>query len=64
MEETARDKEQKKQAIDLRSEEVQEIIGNIPSWILRWGITLVFVIVIVFLIGSFFLSIQMLSLRK
>ncbi|RBQ11498.1 HlyD family secretion protein [Pedobacter miscanthi] len=28
------------------SEEVQEIITSIPSWILRWGITLVFTILI------------------
>ena len=25
--------------IELRSEEVQEIMGQVPPWILRWGIT-------------------------
>ncbi|MFM8741657.1 MAG: hypothetical protein ACKOC0_15860 [Cytophagales bacterium] len=30
--------------IDLRSEEVQDIITQIPRWLLRWGITLIFVL--------------------
>lgn len=40
--------------IELRSEEVQEIMGQIPSWIVRWGITLLFIILVVLLIGSCF----------
>lgn len=40
--------------VELRSEEVQEIMGQIPSWIVRWGITLLFVILVVLLIGSCF----------
>ena len=40
--------------IELRSEEVQEVMGHMPSWILRWGITLFFVIILTLLIGSFF----------
>jgi HlyD family secretion protein len=40
--------------IELRSEEVQEILGAVPSWILRWGITTLFAIVTVLLIGSWF----------
>jgi HlyD family secretion protein len=40
--------------IELRSEEVQEVLGTIPPWILRWGITTLFVIVLVLLIGSWF----------
>ena len=31
---------EKKNDIELRSEEVQEVMGEIPSWIIRWGITL------------------------
>lgn len=40
--------------IELRSEEVQELMGQIPSWIVRWGITLLFIILAVLLIGSCF----------
>ena len=32
--------------IELRSDDVQEILGTPPSWILRWGITFVFMGVI------------------
>ena len=39
---------------ELRSEEVQEVMGAIPSWILRWGITILFLVVIILVIGSFF----------
>jgi multidrug resistance efflux pump len=38
--------------IELRSEEVQEIMGHTPRWIIRWGITLLFVIIIGLLAGS------------
>ena len=41
-------------SIEIRSEEVQEIMGFIPHWIIRWGITLFFIVVIVFMIGSWF----------
>mgnify|MGYP007019927609 FL=1 len=27
--------------IELRSEEVQEVMGQVPAWIVRWGITAV-----------------------
>ena len=39
---------------ELRSEEVQEVMGAIPSWILRWGITVLFLVVMVLVIGSCF----------
>jgi HlyD family secretion protein len=32
--------------IQLRSEEVQEIIGYVPSWIVRWGITVFFAMLV------------------
>jgi len=40
--------------IELRSEEVQEVMGKIPPWILRQGITILFIIIMVLLTGSGF----------
>lgn len=40
--------------IELRSEEVQEVMGQIPAWIVRWGITILFVVVVAILVGSCF----------
>ena len=31
-----------------RSPEVQEIIGQIPHWVIRWGMTAVFIVVLIF----------------
>ena len=28
--------------IELRSEEVQEVMGQVPAWIVRWGICLLY----------------------
>ena len=44
----------KEKEIELRSEEVQEIMGAVPSWIVRWGITILFLIVFTLFIGSYF----------
>jgi len=38
--------------IELRSEEVQEVLGSVPSWILRRGITLLACIVAILILGS------------
>nr|WP_297169236.1 HlyD family efflux transporter periplasmic adaptor subunit [uncultured Dysgonomonas sp.] len=38
--------------IELRSEEFQEVLGSIPPWILRRGITIIAIIVVILLIGS------------
>ncbi|WP_165026961.1 HlyD family secretion protein [Dysgonomonas sp. ZJ279] len=38
--------------IELRSEEFQEVLGSVPSWILRRGITAIASIVVIILIGS------------
>ena len=38
--------------IELRSEEFQEILGSVPHWILRWGITVLAFVVGMLLIGS------------
>ena len=40
--------------IELRSEELHEVMGRIPPWILRQGITVLFIIIIVIMIGSYF----------
>jgi len=40
--------------IEFRSEEVQEILGTPPSWIIRWGITLISLTVFLLLAGSYF----------
>ena len=37
-----------------RSEPVQEILGSIPPWIIRWGTTLFFLIIAILIIGSWF----------
>ncbi|MGD2091150.1 MAG: HlyD family efflux transporter periplasmic adaptor subunit [Candidatus Aminicenantes bacterium] len=40
--------------VEIRSEEVQEIMGFIPHWIIRWGLTAIFLVVIFLVIGSWF----------
>jgi len=40
--------------IEIRSDEVQEIMGTPPSWIVRWGIVIIFCVVTVLLTGSYF----------
>lgn len=40
--------------IELHSEEVQEIMGKIPSWIIRWGLTLIFSVFAMLVAGSYF----------
>jgi len=42
----------KEDIVELRSEEFQEILGAVPPWILRWGITVLTIVVIILLIGS------------
>ena len=41
--------------IQLRSEEVQEIISQVPAWPLRWGISLIFLLFIALLAISWFI---------
>jgi HlyD family secretion protein len=40
--------------VELRSEEVQEVMGCIPVWIVRWGITVLGTVVTVILTGTCF----------
>lgn len=46
--------EKKNKEIELRSEEVQEVMSRVPPWILRRGIAVLFVIVLLLLAGSWF----------
>jgi HlyD family secretion protein len=46
--------EQEEQKIELRSEEVQDILGHVPAWIIRWGILVVLITVVLIIIGSWF----------
>ena len=43
-----------KHNIDLRSEEVQDIMSDIPGKIIRWGTTIIFIILILLIVGCFF----------
>lgn len=43
-----------KNHINLRSEEVKEILGRPPRWMIRWGITVIFSVILLILLGSWF----------
>ena len=43
-----------KNNIEIRSEEVQEIMGTPPKWIVRWGIVIILTVVVILLLGSFY----------
>ena len=40
--------------IELRSEEVQEILGKPPNWIIRSAITILFFVILTLIVGSYF----------
>ncbi|MCA6444545.1 MAG: HlyD family efflux transporter periplasmic adaptor subunit [Bacteroidetes bacterium] len=42
--------------IILRTEEVNEILTSTPKWILRWGITVVFLLIIIAVVLSYFIK--------
>lgn len=42
--------------IEIRSDDVQEILGDTPSWLIRWGVTSVFTMVILILAGTWFIE--------
>ena len=48
------EEEKKYKEIELRSEEVQEVMGRVPPWILRWGIAVLLGILLILLCVSFF----------
>lgn len=43
---------QSNQFIELRSEEVQELLTRVPSWLLRWGITVVLLALSLIFVGA------------
>ncbi|GAB5525241.1 MAG: HlyD family efflux transporter periplasmic adaptor subunit [Roseivirga sp.] len=45
-----------KTSLDIRSNAVTEILGQAPNWVIRWGISVVLVIVIVLLTGAALIS--------
>lgn len=42
--------------IELRSESVQEVLSNPPAWIVRYGISIIFIIILFTLVGSWFVK--------
>ncbi|KPK84092.1 MAG: hypothetical protein AMS27_10890 [Bacteroides sp. SM23_62_1] len=44
--------EKENDKIELRSEEVQEILGHVPAWIIRWGILVILITVLLIIFGS------------
>lgn len=39
--------------LELRSEQVQELLGKPPAWMIRWGITVIFAVIAALLLGSY-----------
>ena len=42
--------------IELRSDEVQEIMSHVPHWMIRWGITLIFSLIALMIFVSWFVK--------
>jgi multidrug efflux pump subunit AcrA (membrane-fusion protein) len=42
-----------KEDIKLRSDDVQEILSKVPSWMVRWGTTLIFVLITLLIVLSY-----------
>ena len=40
--------------IEIRSEEYQEVLGASPNWLLRAGVTIILLVIVILLIGSWF----------
>lgn len=40
--------------INIRSDEITEILGTPPRWIIRWGITVIFAVIAAIFVGCFF----------
>lgn len=39
---------------EIRSEDIQEILGRPPKWIVRWGVSIMFLVVLMLIVGSCF----------
>ena len=48
------DREENK--IEIRSEEIQDILGKVPHWIIRWGTLAILFTVLVLIVGSWLFS--------
>jgi len=55
-EEKKEERRKKINDLDERSDQVKEILGQAPNWVIQWGISVVFIIIILFLVGSSLLS--------
>jgi len=42
--------------IEIRSDEVQEILSHVPNWMIRWGISLIFGLIVMLLFLSWFVK--------
>ncbi|MGS2740229.1 HlyD family secretion protein [Sinomicrobium sp. M5D2P17] len=51
-----KNKKKKIDFLDERSDQVQEILGEAPNWMISWGTTVVFIIVFVLIVGSALIS--------
>ena len=40
--------------IEPKSEQVSEILGTPPKWLIRWGITVIFIVIAGLFVGSYF----------
>lgn len=47
---------QNNQEIEIRSQEVQEILSHVPNWMIRWGNTLLFALIIMLLFITWFVK--------
>lgn len=47
-------KKEEYEKIELRSNEVQEILTRPPKWIVRWGVSVILVVIVVIIVGSWF----------
>ena len=42
--------------IHIRSEEVQDVLSHVPNWMVRWGISLIFALILMVLLLSWFIK--------
>jgi multidrug resistance efflux pump len=47
---------EEKREIEIRSDEVQEILSSVPSWMIRWGITLIFGVMMICIVLTYFIK--------
>ncbi len=46
----------KDSSLEIRSDEVQEILSAVPNWTIRWGITLIFTLIVILISLSWFVE--------